>query len=65
MVYQQCHQFLMSPPFDTKVFFNIKKGTVTSVEASYCELRVEVPTFHFHVTQELKIEKEWGFVDLK
>ena len=55
----------MSPPFDTKVFFNIKKGTVTSAEASCCELRVEVLTFHFHVTQEVKIEKEWGFVELK
>ena len=55
----------MSPPFDTKVFFNIKKGTVTSAEASCCELRVEVLTFHFHVIQEVKIEKEWGFVELK
>ena len=28
-------------------------------------MRVMVPTFHFHVTQEVKVENEWKFVDLK
>ena len=28
-------------------------------------MRVKVTTFHFHVTQEVKVENEWEFVDLK
>ena len=43
------HQFLTSPLLDTKVF-----------SASH-----SIKTFHVHVTQEVKVENEWEFVDLK
>ena len=28
-------------------------------------LLVKVTTFYFHVTEEVKVENEWEFVDLK